>query len=432
MNPKSTFARFRERKRSNFSFLWGAHTASIFGSQISVVAIPLLAISILDANSFELALLTAAALSPYLAIGLFVGVWVDRVRKRPLLIAADVGRAFCLLGIPTLVWIDRLSLATLLAMTFVHGLLTVVFDVTDVSYLPSLVPKQQLPEANARLTLSTSVARVGGPAFAGGLVSALSAPFALLFDCASYLVSATLLRRIRDQPDSPRSSAREPLRQAIAQGARTLRRVPILFAIIASTGMTSFFGMAFQTIFVLFLTERLDIGPLGVGVVFAIGGAGATAGALFSGRLLNRYGIGPAIFIAQLLFGVCGMILPFSMIAPTGAIVIVAAGQFFQLAFNTMREVNGGALSQMCIPPEQLGRVQATSLVSIKILELVGSLGTGAIALAIGTSTTIVLLEIGMFLSVLPLLRSPVPHVRDLAQFDHADERSAPATILPV
>ncbi|MGH2549473.1 MAG: MFS transporter, partial [Thermomicrobiales bacterium] len=113
------------RERSNFAFLWGAHTSSIFGSQISVIAIPLLAIATLDANAFELGLLTAAGLIPYLAIGLIVGVWVDRLRKRPLLIAADLGRAVCLLAIPVLVWLDRLSLEALLALTFVHGLLTV-------------------------------------------------------------------------------------------------------------------------------------------------------------------------------------------------------------------------------------------------------------------------------------------------------------------
>ncbi|MGH2550951.1 MAG: MFS transporter, partial [Thermomicrobiales bacterium] len=267
--------------------------------------------------------------------------------------------------------------------------------------------------------------------FAGGIVSALSAPFALLFDGASYLVSAAFLRRIRDRSEPPKLAEQEPLKQAITQGARTLVRIPILFGLVSSTAMTSFFGMAFQTIFVLFLTERLDIGPAGVGAIYAIGGAGATAGALFSGPLLRRFGIGPAILIAQALFGVCGFILPLSLLLPSVAVAIVAFGQFSQLSFNTMREVNGAALSQLCIPPEQLGRTQATSLVAIKALELVGSLGAGALALAIGISTTIVLLEIGMFLSVIPLLRSPVPHVRDLTQFDYADEAHSPATMAP-
>lgn len=428
MQRTRVFRRFREGERSNFSYLWGAHTASIFGSQISIVAIPLLAISQLDANAFELGLLTAAGLIPYLAIGLIVGVWVDRLRKRPLLIAADLGRAGCLVTIPVLAWLDWLSLTLLLAMTFIHGLLTVIFNVTDISYLPSLVERERLPEANARLTLSTSVARVGGPAFAGGIVSLLSAPFALLVDGASYLVSATLLNRIRDRSLAPRSESHEPWRQAITQGARTLVGTPILFALVNSAAMTSFFGMAFQTLFVLFLTERLDIGPAGVGAIFAIGGAGATAGALFSGPFLQRFGIGPTILIAQFLFGMCGLILPFSLIVPAGAVAIVAFAQFSQLSFNTMREVNGAALSQICIPPEQLGRTQATSLVMIKVLELVGSLGAGALALAIGVSATIVLLEIGMFLSVVPILRSPIPRVRDLNEIG----LDAPATMASV
>lgn len=413
MGSISSFVRSRFRDDANFSLLWGAHTSSIIGSQISVVAIPLLAISTLHANAFELGILSAATYLPFLLIGLMVGIWVDRSRKRPLLIAADLGRAACLLSVPIAAWTGWLSLPFLLLVIFVHGFLTVIFNVTDISYLPSLVPRDRLVEANSRLQLSTSVAQVGGPAVAGGLVSLISAPFAILTDGVSYLVSAWFLRRITHSEVVPPRAAPEPLRRSLTAGFRALERLPVLRALVLSATMTSFFGAGFQAIMVLFLTKRLDIGPGGVGVIFAAGGCGAIFATLLTGPLARRHGIGPAIVQAQALFGLSGFILPLVFLFPGGAVIIAATAQFFQWGCNVLRAVNGGSLSQMYIPHDEIGRVQATSLVVIKCAELIGSLGAGALALYAGTSTAIIAAEIGMLLSILPLLFSPVLGVRE-------------------
>lgn len=407
------------KQRSDFEHLWVAHTASIFGSHISLVAIPLLAIALLDANAFELGLLTAANLAPYLIAGLFVGIWVDRLPKRPLLMAADIGRVASMLAIPILVWTDQLTFLWLLLLTLMHGFLTVLFNVADVSFLPAVVPRAELPSANARLALSTSVARVSGPAAAGALIGVLSAPIALLIDAVSYLVSAVFIGKIGVEGHPDRVVEREPIRDGLTEGFRTLRGIPALFSLVASAALTSMFGMAFQTLLILFLGERIGLGATGIGLMLAVGGVGAVFGSLMSSRIVLAFGIGRAILFAQFCFGMAGLILPFALLVPSGAaIALVALSLFLQLAFNTVREVNGAAMSQALIPPDRLGRTQSTSLFSIKVFEVFGTLAASALAVASSVSVAIVLLELGLFISILPLFRGGVASIAQLTEIE--------------
>lgn len=409
----------RRTVRSDFDWLWGAHSASIFGSYLSVVAIPLLAIARLDADAFDLSLLTAANLSPYLVAGLFVGVWVDRVRKRPLLMLADLVRAVCLFAIPLLVWVGELTLTRLLILTVIQGTLTVVFNVTDTSFLPAIVPRPELPQANARLALSTAVARIGGPAVAGGIIGLLSAPIALLLNGVTYLVSGAMIGKIgNDGAPEPRSD-HPPVLRSLGDGYRTLRGNAILFALVFSAGLTSMFGVAFQTLLVIFLVERFEMSATTIGLLLATGGAGAVCGSLLSGRMVHEFGIGRAIVRAQLRFGLAGLIFPLALFVPAElAPALMGFSLFVQLAFNTVREVNGAALSQAVIPSHVLGRTQSTSLVGIKAFEVAGSLAAGGLALVVGTSTAIVLAEIGMLLAIAPMLGGRIAAVTTLAEIE--------------
>ncbi len=413
----------------DFGFLWAAHSTSVLGSQLSMVAIPLLAITRLNANAFHLSLLTAASLAPYLVLGLLVGVWVDRLRKRPLLIAADLGRAAMLLAIPLLAWSDRLTVVHLIGISFALGTLTLVFNVTDISFLPSIVHRSELPRANARLALSTSVARIGGPALAGSLIGLFSAPIVLVLDAFTYLTSGALITKINREGESHADAEREPIRKSVAQGFATLRRLPVLSALVASAGLTSMFGMAFQTILLIFLVERFDMNATRIGLLLAFGGAGAVCGSLLSGRMVGMFGVGRAILRAQLLFGVAGLVLPFALIVPRSAApLVIGLSLFIQLAFNTVREVNGAALSQAVIPDAVLGRTQSTSLVLIKVFEVAGTLLAGAFALVAGPAAAIILTEIGMLLAIIPMIGSPIPSVHSLLD---ADGHGAVVSALP-
>ncbi len=391
--------------QSNFVRLWMAHSASIAGSQISAVAMPLLAITLLDANALELGLIAAAGYLPTILFGLIVGIWVDRVSKRRLMIVADRGRAICLLTIPIAAWTDHASIALLAGVTFVSGALSITFNIASLSLLPSLVPPERVVEANARLQLSTSIAQVAGPAAAGGLVAFISAPAAILIDSFSYLISAIFLGRIRTVDHPVTQGERREYRAELGTGIRTIRSNPALGGVLASAVATAFFGQIFFTVLALFLTTRIGLGPAGIGVILTIGGVGAATATVVTSAIPRRIGAERTILLGQVLFGLSGFVLFLAFLMPRFAAGIVAFSMFFQWGFNTLRAVNAASLVQLHTPISELGRTQSTILLALGSAELLGSLVAGGSGLLIGTSATIAIAEIGMAVAVIPLLK---------------------------
>lgn len=399
---------------ADFMRLWGAQSVSIFGTYITIIAFPLLAATTLDASAFEMGVLSAVASLPFLLIGLFVGVWVDRVRKRPLLIAADLARAITLLVVPIASVLDILGFEMLAIVAFVHGSLSVVFDVADTSYLPSVVERSDLVDANGRMELSASVAQISGPALAGALVAILTAPFAVLVDSFSFLASATILRRIRHVEPEPVLEAHEPWRQQISSGFRIIKQSPVLRALIGTTGATAFFGEMFMAIYVFFLAESLDLGSFAIGVIFATGGIGALLGATLSGPISRRIGAGNTIVLGQLMFGITGLTVPLAVLIPDYAVPLIIASEFLQWGFLILRHVNAASMRQAFTPANALGRVQSSALLATRGSQPVGALIGGALATVIGAPLTLAFSEIGMLLAVIPLLIAPVRAVRTL------------------
>lgn len=411
---------------ADFMRLWGAQSISIFGVYIKMIALPLLAALTLDASAFEMGLLTAAGSAPYLVIGLIVGVWVDRLRKLPLLIAADIGRAICLLAVPAAALLDLLSIPLLLIVAFVHGSLAVVFDVADTTYLPSLVRRDQLLEANGRLELSHSVAQISGPALAGGLVALLTAPFALLANSVSYLGSALLLTRIRHVEPEPAPIAHEPLRKQIGDGIAIILNSRVLRALIGTSTATSFFGEAFMAVYVFFLAGELGLSAAAIGLIYASGGVGSLLGAVLSGPLSRRIGSGNTILIGQAMFGLTGLLVPLAVLIPGYALPLVVASEFLQWGFLILRQVNSASMRQAFTPLPALGRVQASSMLTIQGSQPIGALLGGAIATMIGAAWTLTIAEIGMLLAVIPLFLSPVRSVRTLDEEASTDSATMP------
>jgi MFS family permease len=409
--------------------LWGAQSISIFGTHISVIALPLLAVTTLNASPFEMGVLTAAASLPYLLIGLFVGVWVDQLRKRPLLIAADVGRALCLLAIPIAAIFDVLSIPLLVISAFVHGTLAMVFDVADTTYLPSLVRREQLVEANGKLELSTSVAQISGPAIAGGLVALLTAPIALVVDSVSYLGSALMLKRIEHVEELPERRAHESMGVQIRDGIATIFASPVLKALIGTSTLTAMFGEMFMAVYVFFLAEDLGLGAGRIGFIFAMGGVGALLGAWASGVLSRRIGAGNTLVLGQVMFGVTGLIIPMALLVPEYAFALIVICEFLQWGFLVMYHVIGASLRQVYTPLPALGRVQASSLLAIRGSMPLGALVGGTIATMIGAAWTLVIGEIGMLLAALPLLIAPIRVIRTLGDAD-AEAHDLSATMV--
>jgi MFS family permease len=405
----------------DFLRLWAAHTVSIFGSYITVIALPLIGAVTLDATPFQMGLLSASYTLPFLLFGVFVGAWVDTVRRRPLLFAADLLRAGALLGIPAAAALDVLTLPLLVAISFITGSGTVVYEIANGALVPAIVPRDRLIEANSRLQTSTSAAQTTGPAIAGLLVGWLTAPFAILIDALSFVVSALFLRRIEAVEPAPEPRAAESRRATMTAGMRIIRQQPLLRGVFLTSSTTTFCGAVFISMYVLFLSRDLDLGATAIGIVFATGGIGALVGATLAEPLARRIGLGHAIVLGQVVFGLTGLLIPAALLVPDYALPLVIASEFLQWGFYVVREVNAAAVKQAFAPRREIGRVLATYKIGTWGLEPFGALMAGGLATAIGAPATLVLAEIGMLAAALGLVGSSIGSLRTLPPADDTD-----------
>src|SRR5262245_30662676 len=281
-----------------FLKFWAASAISDVGSQVTTLALPLIAALMLGATPWQMGLLSAAGAAPVLVVGLFAGVWVDRLRRRPVMILADVARAVLLLAIPLASALGALTIEILCAVALLAGTLSVLFDVAFLSFIPSLVSDKALIDANSKLELTSSTAQVAGPGLGGLLISALGAPFAVLIDALSFLGSALFLLRTRVSETLPACAEREGVLAEIREGLAVVVRHPILAALARCSATISVFSGMFLAVYVLYMTRDLGLGPVAVGLVFATGGMGSLAGALVAARVAQRHGPGPVMLQA--------------------------------------------------------------------------------------------------------------------------------------
>ena len=261
-------------RHRDFMRLWSAETISQVGSQVTLLALPLAAILILDATAFEVGALSSIEFAPFLLVGLPAGVWVDRLRRRPILIAGDLGRAVVLASLPIAYWLDALTMPHLYAAAFLTGIFTVFFDVAYQSYLPSIVERGQLTEGNAKLEISRSGAQLAGPGIAGALVEVLTAPVAIAVDAVSFLGSALFVARIRrPEPEVPASPAedRPRMRSQIMEGLRYVLGHPLLRPIAACTAVSNLFSAMVTAILILFAVRELGLTAGMIGIALGIG-----------------------------------------------------------------------------------------------------------------------------------------------------------------
>jgi MFS family permease len=402
-----------------FLNLWAAETISQFGAQITLITLPLIAALTLNASPLQMGMLSAAMTAPSLLIGLFVGVWVDRLRRRPLLIIADVVRALTLLAIPIAWLLGSLSFGVLYIVAIIVGSFTVVFDVAYISFLPSLIRRDQLVDGNSKLEMSVSTAQVGGPAIGGVLIGALSAPLVILLDAASYLLSALFLLRIRD---SGRTGRSHPIAQSvkadIVEGVHVVMRSTVLRSMALSSSILTLTGWAFLAVYVLYMTGDLGLGASAIGLVFAAGGVGALLGALASAPLARKFGTGPTIVTARIMFGVGGLLVPVALSVPAIALELVVAAEFLQWLALVAGDVNARALRQALTPDRLLGRVNATFRVMVGGAIPIGSLLGGVLGELVGIRATLVIGVAGMLLAAIPLIASPVWSIKTPPQED--------------
>jgi MFS family permease len=407
-------------RHPDFLKLWTAETVSVFGSQVSALAIPLIAVLTLKVSPFEVALLGTIEFLPFILFTLPAGAWVDRLRRRPIMISGDLGRAIVLATIPLAFVADALTIWQLYVVGFITGVFTVFFDVANQSYLPSIVEVDELVEGNSKLQISTSAAQIAGPGLGGWLVGVLTAPFAILVDAASFVVSACFVFLIR-KPEPPvlhpadEAGAKRPsIWTDIREGLGFVLRNPHLRAIAAGTATSNLFSsIAFATL-ILYLAgeDYLHLDPTTIGIVFGLGNVGALVGALVANRLAARIGVGPAI-VVTLFVGSFNALLVAAAPASGPVPFLVGGGLlagFSQMAYN----INQVSYRQAICPPRMQGRMNATMRFLVWGTMPVGGIVGGVLATAIGVHETIWLAAVLGFLPALFPLLSPVRSIRTM------------------
>jgi predicted MFS family arabinose efflux permease len=393
----------------DFRRLWLADLVSQLGSRIDVLAVPLLATTVLGASVFEVSLLRTTESLPYLVLGLQAGAWCDRVRHRPVLIAADFGRAALIGSIPVAALFGVLGLPQLLAVVFGVGFLTMFFDIAHQTYVPRLVTREQLPDANARLATNLSMAAVAGPSVAGFIVQALGNATALAADALSYLWSALWLRRIRTPDVRPEPRERHLLRE-IGEGLRVVRGNRILRAISAYYAFTSFFQSVHLAIVIVFLSREVGLAPWVIGLLSTSSLTGALAAGLTARRLGECVGQVRAFWGVAVLFGLAYQLYPLTDRGWALACYVIAG---FGTSYSVIvKSVFGTSFQQAITPPELLGRVNAITRTVIYGVIPLGSLVGGGLAGLIGMRATLHVAAAGILVSVVFVV--PLRKLRDM------------------
>jgi MFS family permease len=393
-------------RHGDFLWLWSSQTISQFGSQVSQLALPLVAIVVLGESAFEVAMLGMVEFLPFLLFSLPAGVWVDRLSRRPILVVADIVRAAALATVPIAYWLDGLTIWQLYIVGFVVGVGTVFFDVAYQSYLPSLVERDQLSDGNSKLEISRSAAQLAGPGVGGVLIAILTAPVAVAADAISFVVSALLIGRIRTAERESPPEARRSLLSELWEGLRYVIRHEYVRGMAASVAIFNFFGNVGGAIILVYFVRELGLSAATIGVVFALGNIGFLVGAFVAKRIEARIGVGRTI-VGSMVLSVPGLLLV--PLAPKDFAVplLVASGLIVGFAI-VLYNVTAISLMQAITPDRLLGRMNASRRFLVWGVIPLGALVGGVLASTIGLRPTLFVGAIGASLAVLPLLFSPV------------------------
>lgn len=402
--------RLLQRNRA-FRDFWVGQTVSLFGDQVSLLAIPLLAALELHADAVQMGLLTAAALAPNLFFSIHLGAWADRrPRRRELLIAADIGRALLLLTIPLAWAFGALSLAQLYVVAFAAGSLGVVFSVAYDIVFVGLLDREQYIQGSSLLNGSRAASVVAGNSVAGILVQTLTAPIALLLDALSYLGSALFIGRAGAVESAP---ARSGEGGSLAAGGRFIARTPLIRAPLLASATLNLFNTGFYALLVLYATRDLGMGAGEIGVALAVGGFGSLVGACLVRRLSNRLGLGRAMVFGFVLTPAPLLLVPLAIGTPEPAI-LVAIAEFFNGMGVMVLDVGLGSLYAALVPDQLRARVSGAFLLVNYGVRPVGALAGGLLAALIGLHLTMWVTAVGALAGVLWLLPSPMPRLREL------------------
>jgi MFS family permease len=405
-------------ENSRFVHLWGAATVSTFGSLVTRTALPFTAILLLDASPSDIGVLRIAELLPGFVLGLVAGAWVDRLQRKPIMVATDLGRALLIVTIPVAAFLGWLGLGQLYVVAALVSALSVFFDVSYQSFLPSLVKNDELVEANSKLSAAMSVAEASAFSSAGWLIQLLTAPVAMLIDALTFLVSAGLVVRIREpEPEAVSSSAvaRPSMASEVVEGLRAVWRQPILRGmVVAGLAQNLAFGLV-GTVFLLYVNQEVGFDPGILGMIFAVGGVSSFLGAMIAGRL-PRFGIGAVMVVSLVLATIGEAFVPLATAANAISVLFLVGQQIVADSALTVYDINQVSLRQAITPAHLLGRVNASVRVTEFGAVLLGTVIAGYTGEMVGLRETLWLGVALSLLAAIALALSPVRAVRGIPE----------------
>ena len=413
-------------RHGDFRRLWAAATVSVLGSQVTLIAVPFIALTMLHASVFEVSVLAAVEMLPFLLFTLPAGAWLDRVRRRPVLVAADIGRGVVLMSVPVFYVAGSLAIWQLFVVAFVTGTFTAFFDVADQSFLPGLLEREDLVEGNARLQLSYSVAQIGGPTLAGNVLAVVAAPFALVVDALSFFVSGGLISAIKKREPRPERVLDEngrptSLRTEIASGLRYVLGNRYLRPIAGCTGTSNLFGAALFGVFPVLIWRELAFSPAFYGTVIGLGSFGFLAGAVTSNSLPRSFGVGPTIIVSAALSSPAFLLMALTPASLGWAAVTLFVGWFAVGFSQVIYNVAQISLRQSITPLAMQSRMNATMRFIVWGTIPIGSIMGGLMATALPVRVALIIAAVGSSSSTLWVLFSPLRSLHDMPQEGSGD-----------
>lgn len=412
----------------NFLTLWTGQALSQFGAQITELALPVLAVLILNATEWEVGVLGAAQVAAFLVVGLPAGAWIDRMRKRHVMIWADAVRALALGALPVLALLGILHIWHLIAVALVMGIATVFFDVSYQSIIPSLVRPSQIAEANGKLESTQQLAGVAGPAAGGWLISVLAAPAAILVTVGTYLASLVALLFTRDHEARRAPEDRRPLAHEIGEGLRWVFGNPYLGRIVGTTGVANFFGTIVMTLLPIFTLRELGLTPAMLGIVFSLSAVGGLIGAVATPHIIRRIGEARAIPISAIGFCLVPFFLPAISLVPALAFPLLVV-QFFVMSFTVLLyNITQVTFRQRITPPRLLGRMNASIRFVVWGVMPIAALLAGALGTWMAVVPTLWIAAGGQLLACLFVVIGPFWALRALPDVQSSTDAGAPAS----
>jgi MFS family permease len=401
---------------ADFRNLWAGQTVSLLGDQVTLIALPLTAVLVLDASAADMGYLMAAALIPHLLFSLPAGAWLERAkRRRALMIASDLARAVLLGSLSLAYTLDALTFAQLYGVAFLTGTLAVVFDISYMTVYVAVTRREDYVQANSLLNGSRAFSYIAGPGLGGILVQLLTAPATLLVDAASFLASAVFLARIR-APEPPLEAPEGSMWTQVKEGMEFIARHSVLRPGLVSVATLNFFNFAFSAIFILYATRELGISAGTLGVVLGAGAAGGLLGAVVAGRLGRRIGLGPAFVVGMVLFPAPLLLVPLADGPRWLVLAMLFTAEFLSGLGVMILDINVGAIMTALTPHRLRSRsTGAFRFVNYGIRPL-GALFGGALGSAIGLRPTLLFTATAGLLGVLWLLPSPVLRLLELPE----------------